>query len=82
VRFLLLLPPSLAVLERRLRERGTDKEDAIGKRMESAGREVKFVERNHQHADKPVYDQVVVNDELEKAYAERLREGVRPGIER
>jgi guanylate kinase len=82
VRFLLLLPPSLAVLERRLRERGTDKEDAIGKRMESAGREVEFVERNHQHADKLVYDQVVVNDELEKAYAERLREGVRPGIER
>jgi guanylate kinase len=57
------------VLERRLRERGTDKEDAIGKRMESAGREVEFAERNR-HADKPVYDRVVVNDELEKAYAE------------
>ena len=58
-----VLPPSYAVLERRLRGRSTDSEDAMQRRLQTARDEVAaFAE----------YDYVVVNDELE-ACVERLR---------
>ena len=68
-RFLFLAPPSLAELERRLRARATDGEAAVARRLESAGREMAFAEGNV-HVGGPVYDRVVVNDELDEAYAE------------
>jgi guanylate kinase len=58
-----VLPPSAAILERRLRGRSKDSEDQILRRLEVARREVGEFER---------YDYVVVNDELEAA-VERLR---------
>ncbi|OCK84148.1 guanylate kinase-like protein [Lepidopterella palustris CBS 459.81] len=64
-RFLFLSPPSLAVLEQRLRGRNTDSEDAIQKRLKQAKVEMDFA----QSSDAP-HDKVVVNDDLEKAYAE------------
>jgi len=58
-----VLPPSFAVLERRLRGRSKDSEEAIQRRLQTARAEVAaFLE----------YDYVVVNDELE-ACVERLR---------
>ena len=39
------------------------------RRLESAGREMAFAAGNV-HAGRPVYDRVVVNDELDEAYAE------------
>jgi guanylate kinase len=58
-----VLPPSFAVLERRLRGRSKDSEDAIQRRLSTARAEVAaFTE----------YDYVVVNDELE-ACVDRLR---------
>jgi guanylate kinase len=58
-----VLPPSFAVLERRLRGRSKDPEAAIGRRLQTAREEVAaFVE----------YDYVVINDELE-ACVDRLR---------
>ncbi len=52
-----ILPPSFAVLEERLRRRGTDDEAVILKRLRNARMEVHFAEK---------YDYVVVNDEIEK----------------
>ena len=54
-------PPSLEELERRLRNRGTDSEEAIQKRLATARLEL---ER------KGEYDYVLVNDDLEEAAAE------------
>jgi guanylate kinase len=54
-RFIFLLPPSRAVLEGRLRGRGSDSDDAIERRLALSRREVKAV-----HG----FDYAVVNDEL------------------
>lgn len=58
-----VLPPSFAVLERRLRGRSNDSEEAIRRRLLTARAEVDAVAE---------YDYVVVNDELE-ACVDRLR---------
>ncbi len=54
-----ILPPSLAVLEERLRRRATDSEPAIAKRLAMAKQELA-------HYDE--YDFLVINEDLEKAY--------------
>lgn len=54
-----LMPPSLEELERRLRNRGTDSEETIQKRLKAAVHEMKHTEH---------FDHVVVNDQLENAY--------------
>lgn len=54
-------PPSLEVLERRLRDRRTDSEETIRKRMSNARSEM---------AERDRFHRVIVNDELERAYAE------------
>ena len=57
-----VLPPSMAELERRLRERGTESEDAIRRRMLAARSELENGTR--------AYDYLVVNDSVDRAYAE------------
>ena len=54
-----ILPPSLQELERRLRDRKTDSEDSIGRRMLAARAEM---ERGTQS-----YDYLVINDDFERA---------------
>jgi guanylate kinase len=54
-------PPSMEILEQRLRGRGTDSEEAIQKRMKNA---VAEMSRRHD------FDVVIVNDSFEKAYDE------------
>ena len=49
---------SLAVLEERLRKRGTETEEAIQKRLAGARRELEHL---------PEYDHVVINDDLDTA---------------
>jgi guanylate kinase len=56
-----ILPPSVEELERRLRERRTDSEDVIRRRMMAARAEM---ERGCAS-----YDYLIVNQELERAYA-------------
>lgn len=51
-------PPSLEELERRLRGRGTENEEKIQKRIETAGFELTFRDQ---------FDYVIVNDRLEDA---------------
>ncbi len=56
-----LKPPSLEVLEKRLRDRHTEPEEAIRRRIENARRELK---------EKDKFDYVMVNDKLDRAYEE------------
>ena len=58
-----ILPPSVEVLEKRLRNRGTEDEETITKRLAEAKNEI---------AVKDKYRYNVVNDELEKAVEEVL----------
>lgn len=59
-----LAPPSWEELERRLRARQTDDEEAIQRRLQTARRELETA---------PRYDYLVVNDDLERA-VETLRQ--------
>lgn len=54
-------PPSLEVLEQRLRNRGTESGDSLTLRLNRAEKEIGF-------ADK--FDRVVINDTIETAYSE------------
>lgn len=71
-RFLFLAPPSLEELERRLRGRQTETEDSISKRLAQAKNELEFAK------EPGVHDKIVVNDDVEKAYAS-LRDWVVDG---
>lgn len=63
-RFLFLSPPSVEILEKRLKGRGTDSEDAIQKRLKQAEAEMTFAK------EEGVHDKIVVNGELDRAYKE------------
>ncbi len=63
-------PPSLDILEQRLRNRGTESEESLSIRLERAEKEIKY-------ADK--FDLVVVNDKIETAYS-KIKEAVRKYI--
>jgi len=56
--FVFILPPSIAILEERLRKRGTDREEIIAKRMAMARDEI---------ANCEWYDYLILNDELDAA---------------
>ncbi len=61
---LFIQPPSVAELRRRLEGRGTDTQEAIEQRLAKAGYEMTFA---------PQFDQVIVNDDLERAEQEALK---------
>lgn len=54
-----VLPPSLAELERRLRSRGTDSEEAVSRRLRDGLQEIEHFQDYHY---------LVVNDDLDRAY--------------
>jgi len=56
-----ILPPSLDELERRLRRRATDEEDVIARRLQKAHEEIEHY---------GLYDYLIVNDDLDRAYDE------------
>ena len=60
-----IMPPSLEVMEKRLRARGTDSEEAIQTRVAKAAEEMTYAAK---------FDAVLVNDVLEESFekAERL----------
>lgn len=58
-----ILPPSWEVLEKRLRDRGTETEDKIAERTKQARREVEFAAN---------YDYLIVNDDLSDAVDDLL----------
>jgi len=59
-----LAPPSLEVLEKRLRGRGTESEEKIRQRLETAKIELQQKDR---------YDYVVINDDPDRAAQELMR---------
>ncbi|KAF2840624.1 guanylate kinase [Patellaria atrata CBS 101060] len=63
-RFLFLQPPSVEILEQRLRGRATDSEEAIQKRLKQAEVEMEFARSGG------IHDKIVVNDDLDTAYKE------------
>ncbi|MGE0616177.1 MAG: guanylate kinase [Bacteriovoracia bacterium] len=56
-------PPSMEILEKRLRARGTESDQSIETRIQNARDEMKHAHR---------FDHVIVNDELDRAYTELL----------
>ncbi|HUI67968.1 MAG TPA: guanylate kinase [Nitrospirota bacterium] len=59
--FIFIMPPSLEILEERLRHRKSDNEDEIKKRMSRARDEIR---------DYTMYDYIIVNRDFERALAE------------
>jgi guanylate kinase len=59
--FVFIMPPSMAILEERLRNRKSDREDEIRKRMQRAIDEIR---------DYGSYDYIVVNRDFERALSE------------
>ncbi len=56
-----ILPPSVAVLEQRLRSRGQDSEEVIARRVQAAAGEI---------AHAPEFDYVIINDSFETALSQ------------
>jgi guanylate kinase len=65
-RYVFISPPKphLEVLEKRLRGRGTEKEESVQKRLEQAKNELAYAETPG------VHDLIIENDDLETAYKE------------
>ncbi|TWU78853.1 hypothetical protein ED733_007545 [Metarhizium rileyi] len=63
-RYIFIAPPSLEVLESRLRGRGTEEEASVQKRLEQAKKELEFSKTPG------VHDKTIINDDLDKAYKE------------
>ncbi|MBD3315617.1 MAG: guanylate kinase [Chitinivibrionales bacterium] len=61
---ILILPPSMDELTRRLRNRGTESEESIGVRLANAKKEIAFAQTEGK------YEYTLVNDDLERAKAE------------
>lgn len=56
-----VMPPSMEVLEQRLRNRGTDSEESIRKRLARSAKELE---------EAPQFDVTIVNDDLQRAVEE------------
>ncbi|XP_046859937.1 guanylate kinase-like [Xenia sp. Carnegie-2017] len=62
--YLFIKPPSMAILEKRLRGRGTETEDSIQKRLGIAKADLEYAEV------KDAYDATVINDDLQQSYSQ------------
>jgi guanylate kinase len=74
---ILLLPPSLDVLEKRLRHRNTENEQTIRVRLANARKEMDFARSNGK------YEYTVINEDLSKTKAEIisiLRNAITPSV--
>jgi guanylate kinase len=61
---LFIMPPSLEILEQRLRLRSTETEESLRKRLDKAGEEIKFSDR---------FDVIIINDQLEVAVQQSIK---------
>ncbi|CAD1811798.1 Guanylate kinase [Candida parapsilosis] len=62
-RYLFISPPSIEELKSRLEGRGTESKESLGKRIAAAEGELEY-------ANTGAHDLIIVNDDLDKAYAE------------
>lgn len=63
---ILILPPSMNELEKRLRARNTDSEEVIQTRLENAKKEIEYAQTHGK------YEHTIVNDDLERVEDELL----------
>lgn len=61
--FIFISPPTMSVLRSRLVGRGTETEEAVQARLETALKEIAYVKD-----DPKVVDAIVINDDLDRAY--------------
>ena len=73
-KYVFIAPPSVEELEKRLRGRGTEEEAAIVTRLGNAMKEIQAKD------EKGLFDAVIVNDQLDRAYAE-LKELIKGDVE-
>jgi len=62
--YISIQPPSMEVLEKRLRDRQTETEESLQKRLEAARIDMELSK------EPGVFDMVIINDDLDKAYEE------------
>ncbi|XP_016527305.1 guanylate kinase 1b isoform X4 [Poecilia formosa] len=62
--YISIQPPSMEILEKRLRDRQTETEESLQKRLEAARIDMQLSK------EPGVFDIVIINDDLEKAYEE------------
>ncbi|EFA80471.1 guanylate kinase [Heterostelium album PN500] len=72
-KFIFIYPPSLEILETRIRGRGSETEETIKKRLETAKKEMTYLDIDG------FFDEAIENDTLETAY-EKLKSIVMPYI--
>ncbi|KAF7260866.1 hypothetical protein EG68_02528 [Paragonimus skrjabini miyazakii] len=75
-KYILIRPPSVEALERRLRDRGTETNETIAKRIERAKKDIAFSESE---AGQNLFHKVIINDDLNMAYKE-LENALRPAL--
>lgn len=56
-----VMPPHIEELEKRLKNRGTENQESLSKRLEKSEHEMTYA---------PLFDKVIINDELQKAVGE------------
>lgn len=61
-KYIFVQPPSIEILEQRLRGRGTEKEEAVLARLAASKKELEY------GATPGAYDSIIINDDLENAY--------------
>ncbi|KAF6774259.1 hypothetical protein AHF37_06585 [Paragonimus kellicotti] len=74
--YILIRPPSVEALEKRLRDRGTETNETIAKRVERAKKDIEFSESE---AGRNLFHKVIINDDLDVAYKE-LESALRPAL--
>jgi guanylate kinase len=52
-------------LESRLRDRGTENEESVRRRLEEARKELELLEKSRNH-----FDLIIINDDVDRAYKE------------
>ncbi|XP_029444155.1 guanylate kinase isoform X2 [Rhinatrema bivittatum] len=65
--YITVLPPSVAVLEKRLRDRKTETEESIQKRLNAAIKDMEISK------EPGLFDSIIINDVLEEAYSNLMR---------
>jgi guanylate kinase len=65
-KYIFIAPPSMEILEQRLRGRGTETEDKIQVRLQNAIKEIEFGSKEG------VFDIIITNDDLDKSLQELI----------
>jgi len=62
-----IVPPSMEALALRLKQRGTESQENLNRRLETANTDEQWA---NSEAGKRIFEKVIVNDEVDRAYSE------------